>query len=375
MKLDFTPVFAAFGIGLATYVVLRLKKVTPDVKFKDVRYNTLKNEVQLVVENVSDKGVFVKPAIRLVKLTSPDEWKARQFSDSPIPMMVGSAGSVIKGYELIGEYAEPVAIEPKTTVIISYPVMRDFGLNSYDNIKVDSPVGHDPVNLVGSVSNTIRMNIIGHLTEESSEELLGLLNDRLRSENPVSPAFDGGILKESVIEPLPGLVVPGVPSVPESLDAKKSGFPVEAMCYCCGKERWLSWVVGGNHVCQECKDFLGGGVKLAVTSVDSCELDEELESGLGLELVESQHVDLKPRHRKILDVLLGENTLSIKELSNKLERDQKSVATDLRFLLKNNLVDRVKIKGKYKYFSLRDGGQVVLLNSDGQVEEHADRNN
>jgi hypothetical protein len=33
MKLDFTPVFLAFGIGLATYLVLRLKKVNSDVQY------------------------------------------------------------------------------------------------------------------------------------------------------------------------------------------------------------------------------------------------------------------------------------------------------------------------------------------------------
>jgi hypothetical protein len=379
MKLDFTPIFAAFGIGLATYFVLRLRNVKPDVKFKDVRYNELKNEIQLVIENVSDGRVFVKPALRLVRLTPADEWRAKTSNwNSPVPMMTASAGSVIKGYELLGEYAEPVAVDAKATVTITYPIMRDFGLKAYDNIKVDSLVGHDPYSLEGSISKTLRMNTVGLLSEEGADELLSVLNEQLRADRGVVSVhsvvvFDGGVDLKSQSHVPAGVCVAEAPVDGGQLEAVRSGFPVQSLCYCCGKERWLSWVVGGNHVCQDCKDFLGGAEKTLVRrDLAADEFDDGLESGdldLGVEFVESQSVDLKPRHRKILDALLSESTVSIKELSSKLGRDQKSVATDLRYLLKNNLVDRVKIRGKYKYFSLRDEGQVVVLNSGEAGEE------
>ncbi|MFH1054804.1 MAG: hypothetical protein V1744_01785 [Candidatus Altiarchaeota archaeon] len=337
MKLDLTPVYLAFGIGLATYLVLRLKKVTPDVKFKDVKYDKLKNEIQLLVENISDDRIYVKPALRVVRLASADEWRQNKVNASQIPMMMASAGSVIKGYELVGEYADPVAVEPKMTAVIRYPVMRDFGLKAYDNIKVDSPIGNDPYNMNGSATGTVRMT----LNELTSEELADLLSER---ETPDAKKAE--------------------------LTVAKSDFPVSALCYCCGKEQMLRWIAGGNHVCDGCKNYLVNEAAVSVNSIDAGDMEEEYgpsELNVGIELIDTQPVDLKPRHKKILNILGEENTASAKELANKLERGHKSVAEDLRYLLKNNLIDRVKISGKYKYFSVRESEQVILHNQDEET--------
>lgn len=33
---------------------------------------------------------------------------------------------------------------------------------------------------------------------------------------------------------------------------ERVGFPVQSICICCGKIRWLNWTVDGRHVCDEC---------------------------------------------------------------------------------------------------------------------------
>jgi len=418
MKFDFTPVFVAFGIGLATYLVLRIRKVTPDVKFKDVRYIKNKNEIQLVVENVSDKRVWVKPALRVVRLTPAEEWKEKTLNGG-VPMMTASAGSVIKGYDLIGEYAVSVPVEPHATYTLTYPVMRDFHLKAYDDIKVDSLVGESQEKLEGSVTATVRMNLSEFLNEERHEDmLLELLNETslhktieavaqanetgMASASNILARVDGGIIEPSAptsasepavldvdggtltqVSPTQpsldgGIVSESEPQAPRAregpaLSVEKSGFPLQALCYCCGKERWLSWVVEGSHVCAECKEFLAKDKTLVGGLVGGIDLEEDMESPEGgVELIGMGAADLKPRHKKILDVLLAESTLSVKELSMKLERDEKAVATDLRYLLKNNLVDRVKIKGRYKYFSLREDDRVLIHDADGTVLAHLD---
>jgi hypothetical protein len=364
MKLDFTPVYLAFGISLATYLFLRYKRITPDVKFKDITYDKLKNQMQVVIENISDHPVYVKPALRVVRFTPASEWKEKTANgNSAVPMMTAAAGSVIKGYELIGEYAEPVKIEPKQKISVDFPVMRDFGLKACDNIKIDSTVGNSPEKLEGTATGTLQLNL-KELLADCGEELLEALNDYLDeglSEPPVCKIMDGGVLES--VQPL---------EVGEAM--RKSDFPVQALCYCCGKERWLNWVVDGNHVCDECRDYLKDDLPVAAddSGTDYADEGKEYSLGYGVELVEAPQVDLKPRHKNILDVLYKENTLTAKELSKKLERKEKAVSTDLRFLLKNNLVDRVKIARQYKYFSLRDDEQIVLYDpseSEGEQPE------
>ncbi len=348
MKLDFTPIYLAFGIGLAAYLILRLRKVVPDVRFVDVRYDKAGNELELVVENVSDKTVYVKPALRLVRLTPASEWRERTArSDSPVPMMTAAAGSVIKGYELIGEYAEPVPVEAGDKAVIKYPVMRDFGLMAYDNIKVDSPVGENPLKMEGSATGTVRLNLSELLKDDKG--IIDAINEYLEIAEAEDAALNAG-----------GEMLDRGGNSP-ALDVRKSGYPLQARCFCCGNDRWLNWVVEGNHVCDECREFLAGEPEDPCIEVDGCVMDDKECQEVGVELVEQPRVDLKPRHRQILDALDSENTMSTKELASTLDRGYKAVGSDLRYLLKNNLVDRVKIKGNYKYFSLSDDDQIILF--------------
>ncbi len=348
MKIDFTPVAAAFGIGLATILLLRLRKTSPDVLFKDVRYNKLRNEIQLVVENVSGKTVYVRPALRLVKLLHADELRERS-SNGPIPMMTASAGSVIKGYDLIGEYAVPVGVDANSQATITYPVMRDFGLKAYDNIRVDSPVGESPERLEGSVCGTVRMNLSDFFSDEYADELLQLFDGHLKTGVQAQVSLDGCLIP-----------------APKPSGSLKADCSVEALCWCCGKKKRLEWVVDGRHVCLDCRDYLGGAPSTLASEHEIGDpSDEAEERGAELELVESPS-GLKPRHRKILEALNLESTMSAKELSGRLGRDQKSVATDLRFLMRTSLVDRVKIRGQYKYYMIRDCEKVLIRTGGGE---------
>jgi len=348
MKIDFTPVIAAFGLGLVTILILRLKRTSPDVVFKDVRYNKLRNEIHLVVENVSGRKIYVRPALRLVKLIHADELRERT-SNGAIPMMTASAGSVIKGYDLIGEYAVPVSVDANSQATIIYPVMRDFGLKAYDNIRVDSPVGEYPDRLEGSICGTVRMNLSDFFSDEYADELLQLFDGHLKTGVQAQGSFDGCLIQ-----------------APKSAGSLKADCSVEALCWCCGKKKRLEWVVDGRHVCLECRDYLGGAPSTLSSEQEISDPCEEAEErGAELELVESPS-GLKPRHRKILETLNMESTMSAKELSGRLGRDQKSVATDLRYLMRTSLVDRVRIRGQYKYYMIRDCEKVLIHTGDDQ---------
>jgi len=358
MKLDLMPVYAAFGIGLTTYLILRLKKINPGVRFKTIQYDKSGNEIHVSVENVSSETVYVRPAIRVVRLTPVDEWRRSVSQSSNIPMMAASAGSVIKGYDLIGEYAEAVPVEPGKTSVITYPVRREFGLRALDNIKVDSPVGADPRQMHGTVTETVRLTFNEETSEFIEKEILGILDDAtLKSQ------YDGGVEFKPQADP----------NSDRTVSSLKGDFPSSSACIVCGG-KWLAGASEGRHVCSCC-----GGRRFkdnhTVLKGSSYEIDEDI-GGCGehqnVEFVEARSICVKPRHQRILDLLNAENTASSKELAFRLRRPKKAVAEDLRHLFRNNLVDRVKIAGKYKYFAVKEADQIILPKlqeeSKGQIK-------
>ncbi|MBU0763043.1 MAG: HTH domain-containing protein [Candidatus Altiarchaeota archaeon] len=84
--------------------------------------------------------------------------------------------------------------------------------------------------------------------------------------------------------------------------------------------------------------------------------DQELE----LEFIEGEEIELKPRHIVILKALESENAITSKELSKKIGRNRKSVHYDLQYLIKKNLVGRVKIGKTYKYYMYCLGERIVI---------------
>ncbi len=385
MKYDFTPVYVAFGLGLATYLFLRLKKVKSPVKFKDIFLDKSREEISLVVENLTGKPVFVKPALRLVKLTPVNEWKEKTSNGNGVDMMTASAGSVIKGYELLGEYAHPIHVPPKTSKKVSYPLMREFGLKAYDDIKIDADFGQDEVELSGNTSATLRLNTRKFLSDDDAQELLTMLEDYIQNagleyesegqvsevvelkskQNAVSELDTVGDIEATPIREEYECTPDSSPDVDDSLldkDFKKSEFPIESMCFCCGKKRWLNWVVEENHVCNDCKSYLipdDHGLHAGIADPSGGEIpDSSMDNEV--EVVLSEPVDLKPRHDSILDILHNENAVFAKDIAKKVGRKEKNISTDLRELMNIGLVDRVKIGRSYKYFILNDSDHVIL---------------
>lgn len=39
---------------------------------------------------------------------------------------------------------------------------------------------------------------------------------------------------------------------------KKAKPPIQSLCVSCGKVKWLTWVAGDSHVCDECKKYIEG---------------------------------------------------------------------------------------------------------------------
>jgi DNA-binding transcriptional ArsR family regulator len=376
MRVDFTPVYLAFGIGLASYFILRLRRVKPPVKFRDVIYDKNGDEVRLVVENVTDKPVYVKPALRVVRLTPVHEWREKTSNGTGIPMMAASAGSVIKGYELLGEYAEPVLVEPNSTTTVTYPLMRDFGLRAYDNIKVDSVFGSTPEDLSGNTTTTVRMNLSELLNGEQEQDTRGLLHEDQAQLQELVETLEELIHEAALEYPQEGSFseIVRVESKdgqsPPDPECRRNEFPIESMCFCCGKQRWLNWVVDGDHVCDECKEYLIPPQSESDESVDPVfgDVEDDYEEYPQVEVICHEPVELKPRHEKILEVLNAENTVSVKEMAKRLNLKEKNISTDLRYLMNHGLVDRVKIGRVYKYFSLKDGEQVILQQGGESVD-------
>ncbi|MFC2163178.1 hypothetical protein ACFLRF_05805 [Candidatus Altiarchaeota archaeon] len=401
MKLDFTPIYIALGIGAASYFYLRLKKVKSPIKFNDVVYDQKKDEMKLVVENTSGKPVYVKPSLRLVKLTPVSEWREKTTTNGEIPMMSASAGSVIKGYELIGEYAEAVYVAPNTTCEVAYPVRRDFGLKAFDNIKIDSSFGTLPSELQGNTTATVRMNLREFLPDEGRGQDKTYLNeedDKLQDMidtleeliHEASSEFDKEGVVDQVVKVTPIGDIGKIPFkrpepskdlIDEEKDVISVGsdiilpveaqdssgspqvlqneYPIESICFCCGKKQWLNWIVGGDHVCSECRDYLVPGFEEQGSPEDSVVTGFIDDSGTVPtvdEVVVSDDLSLKPRHENILGILAAENTLSAKDMARKLERKSKNVTSDLRHLMNSGLVERVKIGRQYKYFAVDDEG-------------------
>ncbi|MCX6695202.1 MAG: hypothetical protein NTU61_02760 [Candidatus Altiarchaeota archaeon] len=311
MRLDYTPLYVAFGIGLATYLFFRLSKITPSIKFNDVVYDKIRNEIHLFVENKSDKKVYVKPSLRLIKLTPALEWKEKTSNGNGIQMMSAAKGSVIKGYELIGEYVEPVPIGPKSVMKVVYPVLRDFGIRAYDNIRVDSSYGTESGKLESNLSSTVRMNLHDLLSsEEYLEELSRLLDDSIQSQPNTAVSVEVPVesVKDAASEDM---------KQPDMQKISKCDVPVQSLCVCCGKNQWLTWVVNEKHVCDECKDFLSkddsqssdvvatdSGVRgVSVKGDDFTDLDVEPDVEMFLA---AEDVKLKPRFQKILELLDSE---------------------------------------------------------------------
>ncbi|HHQ45067.1 MAG TPA: ArsR family transcriptional regulator [Candidatus Altiarchaeales archaeon] len=328
--------YVGFGLGLAALVWLKLKKTKPWVEPKDITYDPCEKKIFLDIENKSKEPVYVKPAIRKIVFASPSEWRDDKTN---LTYMSGSRNSVIKNFELIGEYASPIRIERGERKRIEYPVRWDAGIDFFDNIRVDCKCGNDPKKLEGTACNTLQVKPQAKDLKISDEKPLKL--------TPIEEGGDGEVI---------------------SFEVRKTSMPVEAKCSGCGVEKWLHWVVSDMHLCDECGSiFLG---KRDEPALEEDVLDEEVDFELVLD-VDGKNIMLNDRQSDILDLLDVEDQLTSKQIAEKIGCSHATVGKELRNLNRLGIVDRVKVRNKFKYFSLRDRDKIMIYDEELVDEENS----
>ncbi|MBM3308745.1 MAG: DeoR family transcriptional regulator [Candidatus Altiarchaeales archaeon] len=341
--LSFVLSFGALGAAYMVFYKYRGYK-KHQLEFLDLVYDSTARQLELFVVNQGEKSVYVNPSLRLIHFLNPEEWREKNSNgngngnSSPGYMAAGKCyqvDSVIKGYSLIGDCPESVRVEGKSVRKIVYPLPDDISLRVYDNIQVDSMYG---------------------VNSDSESRLVNTMRVMLKDDVDCG-VFDG-VVPEGVdgIKPAYNPNFCTVPTVDKEGVIAESDFPLQAMCVCCGKDRWLGWIVDGNHVCSECKDFLDGGVEQLVDEGFPLLAEQEAEIFVGDILSQREEVcdsgadvGLKPRHKEILGLLEHENNLTVKKISKLLSLQESTVVSDLNFLMKSELVGRVKVGNKFMY--------------------------
>ncbi|MDD5110986.1 MAG: DeoR family transcriptional regulator [Candidatus Altiarchaeota archaeon] len=305
--------------SVAAYFYIRhLRK--PQVEFLDVVYDRAARQLELYVANEGERPIYLNPSLRLVHFLNPDEWKEKKSSTGE-GMMEGKCyqvESVIKGYNLIGECQKPVVVEGMSVRKIVYPLSEDVVLRAYDNVRVESLCG---------------------LSNPSGQRMVSVMRVVLKDDNDtrafdtVAPAYN------------PNFCV--VTENPEKTAAEAAGVPVQAMCVCCGKDRWLEWVVDGNHVCSECKDFMQGSSRSSMLP------DEEaasfIQDSVQVNETAEGEIQLNDRQREIIALLENENNLTVRKISKMLSASESTISSDLKYLMENDKVGRVEIGRRFLY--------------------------
>lgn len=297
----------------------------PQIEFLDLVYDKTARQLELFVVNEGEKPVYVNPSLRLVHFLDPEEWREKKSNGgySSENMVAGKCyqvDSVIKGYTLVGECPESVRIDGRGIRKIIYPLSEDVNLRVYDNIRVDSQYGFDGV---------------------SDERLVNTMRVVLKDD--VDTSVFGNILPE-IVKPVynPNFCLTSSSQENRSV-VVETVLPIQAMCVCCGKDKWLEWIVDGNHVCAGCKDFLGGKTNGALVLPEPSLKESTLKTD------RYGDVCLKPRQREILNLLEHENNLNVKKISKLLSIKESTVASDLKSLMEKDLVGRIEIGKRYLY--------------------------
>jgi hypothetical protein len=349
LELDYTPLWLGFGVGVATLLLHKFRKVEPLVSFEDIVLDEEDDQIKLKVKNTTTDTVYVRPSIRKITFNSPREWRGVTAQQDYLP---AQGVSVIKSFELLGEYAEGIKIRPGQEIEVEYPVRQGFHLNMFDNIRVDAQCGRDKTKLEGSSTSTLQLKI-------RHKKLHAPLADE--EWEPV-----GASIKPAAEEAIDS----------SSSDARMASLPVLAECSNCRQVRWLNWVQGEQHICDNCHDTStqsyptqSGGVPGPTMEEADTGEDDDLLGDFEIDSMDA--VSLKPRHIEILNLLEIEDKITVKQAAKKLKRSKESISCDLRYLFKQKLLDRVKIGRAYHYFSLRDRNQILLYEDDEQLVEES----
>lgn len=324
----------------------------PLVEFRDLVYNKAGRQLELYVANSGNRAVYVNPSLRLMHFLDPEEWRGRKSNGgSDVNMVDGrfyGVDSVIKGYTLVGESPGAVMVGGNSVEKIVYPLDDDIQLSVCDNVRVDSHCGfHDASGEL--FIDTLRVSVKDGqdgLILDSVSSCGGDSNRLFKtiSTEDASPCnYISGVTPSDGPEYNPDFCVLSGFSMGHAGRKVEGVFPLQAVCVCCGREKWLEWVVDGNYVCAGCKAFLEGGFGRDTT--DSVAV-------VGVEKPASSRLDvgsLKPRQRDILNLVEHENNLTVKKISRLLSVNESTVAADLKFLMKGDLVGRVQVGRRYLY--------------------------
>lgn len=165
----------AIGIALTAAVLVVYFIVIYRLKHKhkfgvvDLVYDKKNSRIELHLKNKGEKPYYVKPSLRLVKSLIVPEWQTPYpgTSNAPsfdaIPMMTGSniQKNTAVGYELLGEYSEPVILEADKTVKFVYNLDNSVELNHCDNVKVDVAYGRHDKGLNDTINTVVQVRLRG----------------------------------------------------------------------------------------------------------------------------------------------------------------------------------------------------------------------
>jgi len=349
-------IFAAIAFA---YFFLLKRSRQPQIEINDLVYNKPLNQVELTVKNRGSSSCFIRPSVRIIHLLTPLEWK-EQTENGNMPMMPGRAGSLIKGYDLIGEYDTPILVSGNKTEKIVYHLDDPLNIREFDNVRVDIPLGKQ-ANLMDQILNgIIHIKIIDEIVDPSDDHKV--VEEELHT-IPLEDEIDQKILDIFEETPAPPHVEPPIevleetpptqfdespptvedepepltPQTPYSERVKANNFPIDATCICCGQDKWLKWIVEDKHVCGECKDFLAEKIM------------EDYPEGISEDTEAAGDSDIKPRHSDILVLLKEYDSLTPCAVAEKLDRKKSAVSRDLRHLTKLGKVTREKKNKKFHY--------------------------
>lgn len=346
--------YVAAAIAFYLHYLYYKKQKAPKIKLRELNYDGDGGRLELQIENTGSETCFVKPSLRIARLAEAAEWKEHTTNGNGLPMIAGAAEngcSVIKGYDLLGYHEEPVPVEAGESKTLVYYLTCDVDIRAYDNIKVDLQYGANPQSMQKRMQDNMTVKLAAHSFEDeasAAEEIKrqsgaalpaeASLNEPV-TEVPLDGGFtqvevdaplDGGVAEPCLDVPLDGILFQDEPEpAPEELrQLKESGFPVEAMCFCCGKTKWLKFVFDEHHVCEECKQYL---------------MEKH-------GLPEPAKIELDSEHMQIIHLLRREGGLPLKTITEKLGAKKTAVDRNLKTLINKNQLKREKQGRQYTYY-------------------------
>ncbi|VVB51248.1 Uncharacterised protein [uncultured archaeon] len=365
---------AAASLATAAVIYQKRRARKASIKVENLVYDKDAGKLELKVVNRGKKSQFVKPSLRLVRFLDPVELRNKTKED--LPMLAGRRHyGVTRGYDLLGELTDAACLLAGESRVFEYYLTYDIDIHPYDTIRIDVPYGASDAAEAGYFTQTLQArfsedeSVVQPKVEKPAEmpfieESSAALGGDILNSVPSMP-LDGGRFNcepqmqdvgmqagsqdmFSFIPPGPQPMMPdsGLPElgqapalplesgvsieVPQSPALTPSSFPLESVCFCCGKIRWLNWTVDNQYYCDECKDFL------------------KEEHGFA-EVEAAPVASLTTIQREIMSVLRVNAELSPKDVARKIKEKPERVTRELKALYDKQLLSRRKSGQTFKY--------------------------